>query len=298
MSEGPSTPIPKPDRRRYSSKYSSKDGHSPALANHRRSRWRKLFIPFAFFAMSAGLGILTFTVVYPPAETGIPEPYYSTMQIYTSAPINSVGVTVEQDNPKTTAVVAVSIGLVQNASTRPQNGTILLTLPVGITFRCDPTAYCRNRTSVAPSAEIERFRFKSGSASCFFLISAHNFSVNFDDINAYAAIPEIILHLKGPGSENPIMIIGFHVPAPASYDWSSFPSSFPSSFSPSRGGPTIAWAEPLVGGETPGRVINGTNHARQRTDANMTFLAGALIGVAGAALLISVQEAMHSSDGE
>jgi len=30
----------------------------------------------------------------------------------------------------------------------------------------------------------------------------------------------------------------------------------------------------------------------------MPFLAGALIGVAGAALLISVQEAMHSSDGE
>jgi len=283
MSEAPSTPTPKPDRSRYSSKYS----HSPTSGVHRRSRWRKLLIPLIFFVVAIGLGIFTFSVVYPSAETGIPEPYYSTMTMDTSAPIYSVGVAIEQKTP-TTAAVGISIELVHSASARPESGSVLLILPTGITFNCDPHADCHNYTSVAPSVEIERLRFKSGYAFCAFFINRHNFSVNFDDINAYAAIPGVILHLKGSGSENPLMAVGFHIPAAASYDWSSFPSR--------ERGSNIDWIEPLVKGETPGRVIDGTNHARQKTDANLTFLAGALIGIAGAALLIGFQEAMHVSD--
>jgi len=290
MSEASSTPTPKLDRQRYSSKYSPKGSDSPASAAHKRSWWKKLFTPLAFFAISIGIGIFTFFVVYPPAETGIVPPYYPTMQIYTSAPIYIMGAAIGQGTP-TTTVIAVKMGLVQSATSRPERGSILLTLPVGFTFICDPTAYCHNQADLVPSAEIERFIFKAGSASCFFVVNERNFSINFDGINAYAAMPEVILHLEGHGSESPLMEIGFRIPSAASYGWSSIPSIVP-------GSSRIAWSERLAVGDTPGQVIDGTNHARQRIDANLTFLAGALIGVAGAAFLISLQEAMQLLDRE
>jgi hypothetical protein len=285
MSEATSTPPRKLDRRRYSSKYC----HSPESAGHKRSTRRKLAIALAFLAIGAGFGIFTFSVVYPSAETGILQPYYSSMQIDTAAPIDVFGVTVAQKTP-TLASMIIVIDLVKSASARPEDGSILLHLPIGMTFYCDPTVYCRNRTSISPSAEIEPLRFKSGTATCIFFINAHNFSVNSDRINAYAAIPDIILHLTGQGSENPTMAVSFRIPSASSYDWSS-PAN-------ERRASEVAWIESLTGGETPGRVIDGTNHTRQRTDANLTFLAGALIGVAGAALLISIQEAMHAFDRE
>jgi hypothetical protein len=211
------------------------------------------------------------------------------MQIDTTVPIDVFGVTVRQNTP-TLASVVIAVDLVKSAPARPEIGSILLHLPIGMKFYCDPTVYCQNRTSISPSAEIEPLRFKAGTATCVFLINAHNFSINSDRINAYAAIPDIILRLKGQGSENPTMGISFRIPSASSYDWSS-PAN-------ERKASEVEWIESLTGGETAGRVIDGTNHTRQRTDANLTFLAGALIGVAGAALLISIQEAMHAFDGE
>ena len=52
----------------------------------------------------------------------------------------------------------------------------------------------------------------------------------------------------------------------------------------------------MTGGRIPGRAAVGINHAEQTTDDNKTFVAGALIGLAGGALLSAVQEALHAND--
>jgi hypothetical protein len=80
-----------------------------------------------------------------------------------------------------------------------------------------------------------------------------------------------------------------------SYDWSSDP---PATLSNSG----AAWTEAALPGriydcgERAGRVASGINHTAQANDDTKTFIAGALLGLAGGALLSAVQDALHASD--
>ena len=82
-----------------------------------------------------------------------------------------------------------------------------------------------------------------------------------------------------------------------SYDWSSFPTS---AINNSDAAWTIATTSSVSGRQavasTPGRVAVGINHARQASDNDKTFVAGALLGLAGGAILSAVQEALHARD--
>jgi hypothetical protein len=80
-----------------------------------------------------------------------------------------------------------------------------------------------------------------------------------------------------------------NVPSADSYDWSSFPTSSASSNGAS-------WEEQLVNGEASARVAVGINHSAQVNDDHRNFLAGAIIGIAGGALLGAVQEGLHAND--
>jgi hypothetical protein len=73
------------------------------------------------------------------------------------------------------------------------------------------------------------------------------------------------------------------------YDWSSFPTS-------ELEGSVVRWQEQLAPDDTPERTTVGINYTRQTRDANLNFLAGALVGVAGAAILSAIQETLHISD--
>ena len=48
-------------------------------------------------------------------------------------------------------------------------------------------------------------------------------------------------------------------------------------------------------GHIPDVVATGINHASEARDNDLTFLAGALVGVAGGALLSAIQEALHAN---
>lgn len=125
--------------------------------------------------------------------------------------------------------------------------------------------------------------FFSGSARVSLELTPSNVAMNFDGINAYAAIPEVTLTGQARGA---LLLAAFHIPSASSYDWSSSP---PENVESSE----VDWNEFLKTGDTAGRTTVGINHARMANDATLNFLAGALIGLAAAAILSAVQEALH-----
>ena len=122
-------------------------------------------------------------------------------------------------------------------------------------------------------------------------MKAPNFGVASNGVTVAAAIPEIAF----TGSKGANLIATYHIPSADNYDWSSDP---PSTLSNSG----AAWTEAVLpgsiynSGDTAGRVASGINHTAQANDDTKTFIAGALLGLAGGALLSAVQEALHASD--
>jgi hypothetical protein len=120
------------------------------------------------------------------------------------------------------------------------------------------------------------------------------FSVSFDVINqpfgyvedglqAAVAIPA--LTYDSPVGA-PTLLASFDVPDAGQYDWSADP--------PNEISDAIYWRQTAFGGTLPSRIAIGIDHAEQSTDDRDTFIAGALIGLAGAALIAALQEALHT----
>jgi hypothetical protein len=108
-------------------------------------------------------------------------------------------------------------------------------------------------------------------------------------VTASAVIPEVTYN--GPPWPGASLLTYYKIPSAASYDWSSFQ---PQGFTHGH----VVWAENLSGSDTQSRVAVGINHATQTHDDFMIFLAGAVVALAGAAILAAVQEALHARDKE
>lgn len=140
--------------------------------------------------------------------------------------------------------------------------------------------------------ELNQERFgHSFQGRVFFTVNVADFGMSFNGITAAAAIPKI----GYIGAGTPIVSVYYPIPSASSYDWSSFPAT---TVTNSYAMWTIAVAK--IGAQalpfTRGQVAFGINHARQATDSKKTFVAGALLGLAGGAILSAVQEALHARD--
>jgi hypothetical protein len=116
-------------------------------------------------------------------------------------------------------------------------------------------------------------------------VKANNFGVTFNGLNALAEIPSVLFQ----GTGTPVMYAIYHFPSASSYDWSSYPTI-------GVGKGYAAWQVAVNPGNTEGRTVDGIDLARQTSDTNKTFFAGALLGLAGGAILSAVQEALHARD--
>lgn len=234
-------------------------------------------------------------VVYPSPETGIPLPAYPSVSIYTNAAIYQVRYSVIQVSPAT-AVLQIMVeqktGIAGGASGTPITPTVRVTLPLGFTFQdCHPYP-CHNDPATYGSSWDEPLNFRPAWATADFRVSTSSFGVNFDDVNAYAAIPEIDYQYRF-GLTTPTLFAQYQIASAASYDWSAFPAASVTST-------TAQWHEPIVEstaagtyGITAGRIASGVDHPREALDQDLTFLAGALLGLGGGAVLSAIQEALH-----
>jgi hypothetical protein len=120
-----------------------------------------------------------------------------------------------------------------------------------------------------------------GDASASFYVKAKSLGLSVNGLNAQAVLPEAFY----TGVGTPEFLVYYSIPSAATYDWSALP---PAAFSAS----SATWSEPLVQEDTAPKIAVGINQSRQSSDNHLAFVAGALIGLAGGAVLSAIQEAL------
>ncbi len=247
----------------------AQDSPPPQTAAVKRPVWKRIVTPLIL----GGLGVVLLLLAigeYPSVTTGLPYPGLPELEIYTRVPVASIEYTVTQVPP---AKAELKITLLGTRAGRPvpqaqRSVTLYLVLPQGpeLLFKTVPFRPVGVLTAIAN-----------------FSMSARSSGVVFNGVTASAAIPTVLYH----GTGKPALAATFYIPSASSYDWSSF--------SPvGTNNSSAAWWVQPVGSDTPGRVAIGIDYARQASDSNQTFIAGALLGLAGAAILSAVQEALHA----
>ena len=275
---------------------SSRDGSSenptlttpsnPTSATSKRPRWKKLLTPIILAGL--GLTLFLFALLLYPSATEIPAPTSSHISITTSLPIQSIVyevAPVSQD----AAAIQISANLPEPLGPTATSRTARLTmsLPPGTAFRNCVQPACQSFANVyAQSVWTRSLYFGSGRyAQADFLIKGPNFGVTFNGLNASAAIPDLFYQ----GTGTPVLFAIYHFPSASSYDWSSYPTVWSS-----KSG--AAWQVALIRGDTAERTAVGIDQARQTGNDNRTFFAGALLGLAGGAIISAIQEALHARD--
>lgn len=246
-----------------------------------RSRAMKIITPLILFGLGMVLLVLA-VVLYPSATAEIAGPPVPILRISSPVPI-----------------LSISYRVIQTSSDRTDVEVVIVRDPLV------PMSRFRTARLQVVSVNLDTFsgngptgfanfgRIRSTVATFNFTVHWADFGMRFDGITASAAIPA--LSYTGPGT--PSVAVEYPIPSASSYDWSSFPTTELDSSSAVW---MVAATRSDAGGEagafTPGQVAIGINHARQATDNNKTFLAGALLGLAGGAILSAIQEALHARD--
>jgi hypothetical protein len=253
---------------------------------HVRRKYRAAAILF-------GLGlVLTISawLAYPAPETGIPTPAYPDITITISQPVSSIAYSVVQARSGLVMLkISVTVYQGRNPAGSVQQQTVNVALPLGTAFQDLPLppSYIQTMSKTLD--------FNSGffdtTATVVFPLTAHSFGSDTNGVTAYAALPDVSYQLttSSRGPAPPILYSQYQITSPNSYDWSTFPPESSDSSS-------ATWEEFLTSttnGEVAGRVVPGIDHARQSSDATWTFIAGALLGLAGGAILSAVQELLH-----
>jgi len=259
-----------------------------------RSLSKKILVPALLAAI--GLALLVGALMLYPSDSQLPTPQYTSLLLNSTFPISNIYYTVYQVS---SSIAEIKVGIaLPNGTLRPPASApaahLFVALPSGTDFRTCPSSSCYIAGSSIEPIEIwkESLSFKRllgdfqdrGEAFIDLFVKAHSFGKTFNGITAAAAIPAVSCN----DCRDTVMLTGYNIPAANSYDWSSYPTQF-------ANGTSATWSE-AIGAQATGRVAIGINHANQTNDNNKTFFAGALLGLAGAALLSAVQEGLHAND--
>jgi hypothetical protein len=260
---------------------------------------KKVLRPAVLAAIAVVFGLIAWWLY--PARTELPAPSYTTLQLQSPFAVDAVNYAVYQG--PATAKIEISVLLSSGSPASPppvgKRATLLVFPPLGIAFLRCPAHLCFHlpggtyawdeplsfRQAVGPSL-LPDVTAPGMYASFSLDVKAHGFGVVSDGATAAAAVPKLID--IGPGSPN--LLTHYNIRAANLYDWSTFPPAFAT-------GAGAGWLEQMINsGHIPDVVATGINHASEAKDNDLTFLAGALVGVAGGALLSAIQEALHAND--
>jgi hypothetical protein len=243
--------------------------HALADAARERPLWRRILTPLAL-GVVGGVLLLGTWRVYPrtPAELDNAGP--SQLTITTTATVTDVSYAADNTHGVKVTVFATPTGRPRASASEV---VVQLAPPAGHVKAEFPGW----RKTVRLSSVGSRF-----IALADFPVRPPFAGVAYNGLNASAAIPDVTISAP---SANPELIADYGIPSGDRYDWSSFP--------PVTSMITdVMWQIHLTTADTAGRLVVGTNHARETSDTFWTFIAGALVALGGAALLAAFQEAL------
>lgn len=256
----------------------SKSDSPSAPRNRATSKWRRYRLAFWTALAAVLLGAVGYVLYFLlPAGSEVATPAYTAIVFTTTAHYDNVSFEVFQVQPSTETVVveaSASDKIVHTTS------SLSLYLPHGVKFEsCGSN--CNNH-SYYPTAT-QDLTFKGKVASASFTVNSNHLAWISDQTDATAVLPD--LTYRGPGT--PQFFVYYPIAGATGYDWNSLPAAFSSK-------KQVGWGEPIVNGHAPEKVATGVNHNAQRTIANLTFLAGALVGAAAGGIIGAFQEALRA----
>jgi hypothetical protein len=132
----------------------------------------------------------------------------------------------------------------------------------------------------------------TGSAQVSFYAGDRAFGYSASGVQAVVALPGIEYGDEHSIGSGPVLTASYWIASANGYDWSAFP---PTEESPGPGGSDyLLWTEKPTDRSVPGRIAFGVDHNQQSVDDRNTFVAGALIGLGGAAVVAALQELLHT----
>jgi hypothetical protein len=244
--------------------------------------WKMMATPIVLALL--GIALLPVAFALYPSSTATSDPAYARVSVLTNQKITFIDFSVVQIKP---ALAKIEIEVVRPLST-PTAGAprpfanLIVSPPIGTRF---PSCYrgCKEIHGPVPAFiwAVSLAFNAEGQAFENFFVNAKSLGVNDNGVTALAALPEVFYQ----GYGTPQVLVFYHIPSVRSFDWSALsPAAYTSS--------TIGWSEAIAGYDTPSKVAVGVNQSRQSSDNHAAFIAGALIGVAGGALVSAIQETL------
>lgn len=256
-----------------------------------QARRRRLVTPLALALL--GLALLLATVVVWPDDNQPATPSSIYMVISTSLPINLVKYDVMVLGP---ARYQIELLLQAPSVSSDSVADVSIYLPRGwqfgsctrIGFRGCRRAPIASQQGYYPGSTGEWLMRVTGASLLRegyldINIRGASFGYAANDLQESVAMPQIEFD-SNVNCELAVVYQG--LPDPQKFDWSAFPTDELTSG-------YASWIEQVTNGVEPGRVAVGIDHAAQSRNNLATFLAGALVGLAGAALIGAVQESLH-----
>jgi hypothetical protein len=255
----------------------------------KKSVWKIMATPIVLVLL--GIALLPVAISLYPSPTQTSDPAYARLSVLTNQRITFIDFSVVQVKPALAKIEIEVTRPVSNpstsapaptTSTQAPFATLIFSPPIGISF---PSCYGGCKQIHPPFLAFTwtvRLAFNAyGQAFESFVVKARSLGVSDNGLNALAVLPEVFYQ----GYGTPEVLVGYHIPSAANYDWSALP---PAAYA----GSTIAWSEPVAGEDTPPKVAVGINQSGQSSQNHLAFIAGALIGVAGGAVLSGIQEGL------
>ena len=252
-----------------------------------KKRLKKLSIPVALVVIGCALCVWAYFLKPSRGDVGSPSGEY--LLVSSSVKLKSIDYRVNNTRPSNYTVDI--LGVADNLSIKHGEAVAYFGSPdVKNTYipHCSPPINCNSGISLPNgimfSGYSAQLNFDGGTFDLNFKIHSPNFSFSSNGVEALAKLP--LVEYQGPG--NPMINVIYLIDNGSSYDWSPLVPSA------SLGGDWVEWDQPVAFfNRSSASEVAGTNHANQDSDSNYTFLAGALVGVGGSALIGAMQEALH-----
>jgi len=264
-------------------------GSSADEQDGKKPLWKILVTPVVLVLLGIALLPVALALYPSPAQTS--DPAYARLSVLTNERILFIDFTVVQVKPALAKIEIEVVRPVPSPTTSAPAPTpapvpfanLIFSPPIGTRFPSCHEPVCKQvQPPFLAFTWTVRLTFNAkGQAFDYFFVKAKSFGVSDNGVNALAVLPEVFYQ----GYGTPEILVFYHIPSVASFDWSALtPAVYTTS--------NIGWSEPVAGEDTPPRVAVGINQSEQSSQNHLAFIAGALIGVAGGAVLSGIQEGL------
>ncbi len=229
-----------------------------------------------------GVICVVFAWLLLPNRPEVTSPPTTTVSVESTAPVGLITYSVSRQSDDR-AALSVELDVFPGTPNYPPKtpASVLVFLPQGTRPVTCPRLKCIHLLKTYSWHENLRFD-EVGSASVRIEVRGHDFGYRANGAAAAVALPRVTYR----SAANSQVQTHVALPGASGYDWSSYPTSFVEDRQ-------AVWDTSVNAGEVPARIATGVNRAAVAHDERMTFVGGAVVGLAGGAIIGAVQESLH-----